>query len=421
MCGICGVWGVDGAAVATFLGLHQLQHRGQESAGILSAEGEAFYLEKEMGILSAGTISKQKLKELKGKGAIGHVRYTTSGRHSLEEAQPFIHRNLSTGEKIAFVHNGQLNGYGGWQRTRSDSEQFGLAYAQASGSLEQKIMAMLHTVDQRGSYALLAIVHHPDEGRVLIAAKDMHGNRPLCIGSNGQVGYVFASESCAMQGINVGLGWKLKYQRELNPGEVIIIPESGKIKSHQREPKSILPCFFEMVYFARPDSKVFGHLVADIRRKAGGILAEETYVDADMVLPVPDSANDFAIGYAMESTIPLEFRALTRSHYIGRTFIDPDDVSEVEGFNGMRDLNLARKFGAAEEWIEGKRLVVVDDSLVRGNTMKRLVHWLYNLVAKEVHVRIGSLPTIASGFYGIDTKKQQELAAKGRTVEEVRR
>ncbi len=427
MCGIVGAWGINGAAVAAFLGLHTLQHRGQESAGILTLDHDNFFLEKGLGILSGGTITQDSISRLKGRTAIGHVRYTTKGIPSLDEAQPFIHRNTSTGAKIAFAHNGQLNGKSEWwQSTRSDSERFGIAFGNASGSLEDRVFGMLKQLQGQGSYALTMLVHDPQEGNAFVAIKSPEGNRPLAVGrTTGAEGYIFASESCAFQGIDIGMT-SVKYERELKPGEIIIITEKDGFKSYQGEDlpealrsKETLACFFEAVYFARPDSYVFGHPVQKIRRDLGRNLAREHPTNADIVVAVPDSARDIAAGYAEQSNIPL-VNAITRSHYIGRTFIDPDTATKLEGFEGSRDLALARKFGIVEEAIKGKRIALVDDSLVRGNTMKRLTNLLYRYGAEEVHIRIASPPTTHPCFFGINTPSTTELIAHGRDVDEVR-
>ncbi len=423
MCGIFGAWGVENAAVATFLGLHSLQHRGQESVGIGTLNG-TIEVARGLGILSADAISLEQLTKLKGDKSVGQVRYSTQGDPNIQEAQPFEFRNPHNGHHIAYVHNGQLNGNNGWQTTRSDSERFGHAFAQSSGSLEERVFGMLSKLSSQGSYALCMLTHDPKEGDALIVAKDPHGNRPLVMGKTQQGGYVFASEDCALQSVRIGLRMQFEFQRELAQGEVIIITKDGmKTYGPDLLPKPIkpstpLPCFFEAVYFARPDSHIFGHSVHAIRQNLGRQLAIEAPVNADIIVPVPDSAQYIAEGYARQSGIQFE-KAITRSHYIGRTFIDPARLIKVGDFADSRLLSIVRKFGFVEELIHDQRIVLVDDSIVRGNTMRSLVKTLYELGAKEVHLRIGSPPTTNSCYFGINTPTTQELIANGRNVEQI--
>lgn len=428
MCGIIGGWNLSNAAVAAYLGLHAEQHRGQESAGIaLLSEGK-FFTEKGLGILSGGAITLEKLLTHNGRKSLAVLaqnRYPTSGEPNLDQAQPFLHQNTSTGEHIAIVHNGQLNGPSDWQRTGSDSERFGILYGKTTGTIEDRVFAMLEAASQQGSYALLMAIHDPKEGDFFIAAKDPFNNRPLAMAQTSEGGYLFASESSAFQSINISLQ-PVRYERELAPGEVIMISRNGlrsfvdvSLPEKLRPSPVPAPCFFEGVYFARPDSMVFGAHVDDIRIALGIALAREHPIEADMVVPVPDSANDIAEGYARQSGIP-RVDAIIRSHYIGRTFIDPDKVVGLPEFTGTRGFSLARKFGFKEHKIIGKRIILVDDTIVHGNTMHKIISTFYLLGAAEVHVRIGSPPTQYSCFYGINTPDRKDLIAAGRTVEQIR-
>jgi amidophosphoribosyltransferase len=407
-CGVFGVYGHPEAANITYLGLYALQHRGQEGAGICSSDGKQMYIEKGMGLV-ADIFSEKRLKKLPGHIAIGHNRYSTAGSSVLKNVQPIV-ANFSLGT-LALAHNGNLvnanelkknlEEEGAIFQSTSDSEVIVHLIAHSKGNIfQERVIQALKEV--HGAFSLLILTD-----KEMIAARDPYGVRPLCLGQVDGA-YVVASETCALDLISA------KYIRDIEPGEILVINERG-ISSHQTmvsERKAF--CVFEFIYFSRPDSNIFGgQNVNEIRKEFGRQLARESHIDADLVIPVPDSGVPAAIGFSEESGIPFDF-GLIRNHYIGRTFIEPKQ--SIRHFGVKIKLNPVRKL------IEGKRVVVIDDSIVRGTTSKKIVKMLReNGGAKEVHLRISSPPTIMPCFYGIDTPTRQELIASSHDVEEIRR
>ena len=407
-CGVFGVYNHSEAANLTYLGLHALQHRGQEGAGICSSYGKQMYVEKSMGLV-ADIFTEKRLKRLPGDIAIGHNRYSTAGPSSLKNVQPIV-VNYSLGS-LAIAHNGnlvnavdlrnELEEQGAIFQSTSDSEVVVhlIACSRAGGLYERLIDTMKRL---SGAYSLLLMTE-----KELIALRDPYGFRPLSIGTY-DGGYVVASETCAFDLIGA------KYLRDVEPGEVVIFNKDG-MKSIKPVPTpKHASCIFEFIYFARPDSNIFGNLnVDDIRKKLGRQLAREYPVDADLVIPVPDSGVPAALGYAEESKIPFDF-GLIRNHYVGRTFIEPRQ--SIRHFGVKIKLNPVRKL------LEGKRVLVIDDSIVRGTTSKKIVKMIREGGgAKEVHLRISSPPTIGPCFYGIDTPTRKELIAATHSLEEIRK
>jgi len=404
-CGLFGIWGSPQAASLTYLGLYSLQHRGQESAGIVSLDGEKFFEERGMGLVSE-VFSPQALRGLKGRVAIGHNRYSTSGESSLRNAQPLLTSLRGRGFSIA--HNGnlvnsqelrrELEANGSLFRSSLDSEVIVhlVARSKSKDTLAMVVEA-LRVV--RGGYSLLILT---TDG--LIAVKDPWGVRPLSMGRL-QGATAFASESCAFDLMGA------QYQRELAPGELIRVGEGGVQEVHPFSAQRGAACIFEFIYFARPDSRVFGVAADRVRREMGRQLARERPVQADIVISVPDSSNTAALGYAQESGIKLEI-GLIRNHYVGRTFIRPDQAS--------RDLDVRIKYNPVAGVLKGKKVVVVDDSIVRGTTSRKLVRMLRRAGAKEVHLRVSSPPIRYPCFYGIDTPTKEELIASKWDVERIR-
>ncbi len=407
-CGIFGIFGHPEAANLTYLGLYALQHRGQEGAGICSSDGTKLYLEKSLGLV-ADIFNEKVLKKLPGHIAIGHNRYSTTGSSTIENVQPLM-ATYSLGS-IAIAHNGnlieidtmrgKLERDGAIFQSTSDSEIILHLIARAkSGEPRERIANAVRQVS--GAFSLLLMTE-----KELIAIRDPYGIRPLVLGKI-QDAYVVASETCAFDLIGA------TYIRDINPGEMLIIDESGlhSIKIFN----SIKPayCVFEFIYFARPDSYIFDHIcVNTIRKELGRQLAREHLVDADLVIPVPDSGVPAALGYAEESGIPFEF-GLIRNHYVGRTFIEPKQ--------SIRHFGVKVKLNPVRDALKDKRVVVIDDSIVRGTTSKKIVKMIRELGgAKEVHMRISSPPTIGPCFYGIDTPTRQELIASSHRIEEIRK
>jgi amidophosphoribosyltransferase len=407
-CGIFGVYGHPEAANLTYLGLYALQHRGQEGAGICSADGKNLYIEKNMGLV-ADIFSEKKLKKLPGHAAIGHNRYSTTGSSSLKNVQPLI-ANHSRGS-IAIAHNGnlinadqiraRLESEGALFHSSSDSEVILhlMARSKRSDAHERIIDALK---DVRGAFSLLFAGE--DE---IIAVRDPYGIRPLALGELDGA-YVVSSETCAFDLINA------KYIRDVAPGEMIVINKRGLHSIEALKSSRLAHCVFEFIYFSRPDSYIFNHTcVNTIRNNFGRQLAKDSPVDADMVIPVPDSGVPAAIGYAAESGIPFDF-GLIRNHYVGRTFIEPRQ--------SIRHFGVKIKLNPIRDLLAGKRVVVVDDSIVRGTTSKKIIKMIREVGgAKEVHLRISSPPTIGPCFYGIDTPTRQELIASSHMVEEIRK
>lgn len=391
----------------TYLGLYALQHRGQEGAGIVSSTGSQFYYEKGMGLV-ADLFTEEKLGRLPGDMAIGHNRYSTTGGSHIKNVQPLL-ISYALGS-LALGHNGnlvnaqllrsELEAYGAIFQTTTDSEVIIHLIAHSrERSLLDRIVEALNKV--RGAYSLVILSEHG-----LYGIRDPYGFRPLSLGRL-KDSWVLASETVAFDLIQA------EFVRDLEPGEIVFIDrESGRITSHHPFPKvQRASCIFEHIYFARPDSKVYGYNVYSMRRCLGYQLAQEAPVEADLVIPVPDSGVAIALGYSEGTGLPFE-EGLVRSHYIGRTFIEPQQ--------SIRDFGVKMKLNAVREVLAGKRVVVVDDSLVRGTTSRKIIRMIRQAGAQEVHVRIGSPPILSPCFYGIDTPTRQELIAANHALEEIR-
>ncbi|TKB82320.1 MAG: amidophosphoribosyltransferase [Nitrospira sp.] len=406
-CAVFGIFGHEEAANLTYLGLYALQHRGQEASGIVSGDGDQFYIQKGMGLV-ADIYNKTTLEKLPGRMAIGHNRYSTAGGNDLKNVQPF-NVNFAFGN-LALAHNGnlinsqvlrnELEAYGAIFQSTSDTEVIIhlIAHSRASTFLA-RVMDALNQV--RGAFSLVLMT---DNG--LIAVRDPHGLRPLCLGRV-RGSWVVASETCAFDLLDA------EYIREIEPGELVVLSDQG-IDSHRPFPKvDPAMCVFEYVYFARPDSRIYGaNAVYSTRKALGRRLAKESWVEADIVIPVPDSGVPAALGYSEGGGIPFE-TGLIRNHYVGRTFIEPEQ--------SIRHFGVKVKLNAVPEVLAGKRVVVVDDSLVRGTTSRKIVKMLRNAGAKEVHMRISSPPIVSPCFYGIDTPTKKELIASNHSTEEIRK
>jgi amidophosphoribosyltransferase len=404
-CGVVGVAGHSEAANLVYLGLYALQHRGQESAGIISREGSQVHVHKGMGLV-ADVFDEGTLAPLRGRIAIGHVRYSTAGESTLRDAQPFLAQ--SGGTQIAVAHNGnltnalairrELESYGSIFQSTMDTEVFVHLLARARGTLEERLGDALSRV--RGAYSLVFMVDD-----AIVAARDPHGLRPLSI-ARLDGAWVVASETCAFDLIGA------TYDRDVEPGEVVVF-RRGRMRSLQPLPRVRERfCVFEHIYFARPDSRVYGHNVYLMRKRLGRELAREAPAVADMVVPVLDSGAAAALGYAEAAGLPYE-TALIRNHYVQRTFIEPEQ--------SIRHFGVRVKHNPIRELVDGRRLVVVEDSIVRGTTLTKLVTVLRNAGAREVHLRIASPPTTGPCYYGIDTPSREELIAAQHGVEEIQR
>jgi amidophosphoribosyltransferase len=403
-CGVFGVFGHEEASKLAYLGLYALQHRGQESAGIVSSDGTDLHLHRAMGevaeIFQPGVLAK-----LPGNLAIGHTRYSTAGDKALLNAQPIM-IDCNKG-KVALGHNGNLTNAVEWRRklehrgsifqTNSDTEVIVhlLARSQAR-NLSGALGDALNQVE--GAYSLLVLT--TDE---LYAVRDPRGFRPLVLGKLGET-WLVASETCAFDLLNA------QYVREIEPGEMVRISRSGIESIHFAPEKPHQQCIFEHVYFSRPDSIIFGRSVNESREALGRLLAKEHPADADIVVPVPDSGVPAAVGYALESGIPFRM-GLIRNHYIGRTFIEPSQA--------IRNFGVKLKLNPVRGLIEGQRVVLVDDSIVRGTTSRKIVRMVREAGATEVHVRISCPPTISPCYYGVDTPTREELIASSNTPDEI--
>jgi len=405
-CGLFGIWNHPEAANVTYLGLYALQHRGQESAGITATDGAAFHTEKAMGWV-ADVFSPERLRRLPGHRAIGHVRYSTAGSSNLKNAQP-IAASTARGP-IAIAHNGNLTNAdalrkemeadGAIFQSNSDTEVVLHLLARApAGPLEEQIPYALAQV--RGAYSLLILT--PD---AMYAVRDPNGFRPLTLGRLAD-SWLVASETCALDLMEA------HYERDVEPGELLVVSDAG-VRSLRAAPASEpLKCVFEYVYFARPDSVLWGRNVHTVRKAMGHQLAREHPVAADIVIPVPDSGTSAALGFSEESGIPYEM-GLIRNHYVGRTFIEPKQ--------GIRHFGVKVKLNPMREMLEGKRVVVVDDSIVRGTTSRKIVKMIQGAGAREVHVRVSSPPIQWPCYYGIDTPTRKELIGASHLPEEIRR
>ena len=405
-CGLFGIFGHPEAARLTYLGLYALQHRGQESAGIAAAEGNKLRIEKGMGLVN-DVFDERRLELLPGDRAIGHVRYSTAGDTVAANAQPILidcHRG-----PIALGHNGNLvnaaklrtdlEAAGSIFQSTSDTEVILHLYARSHREkLEDAIAASLSKV--MGAFSLLFLT--PD---ALVAARDPWGFRPLAIGKL-EGAYIVASETCALDLIDA------EYMRDVEPGELVVIDRDGLRTFRPFPPEPVRQCVFEHVYFARPDSQVFGRNVLSSRLLLGRQLAREAPADADVVVPVPDSGMGAALGYSQESGLPFQW-GLIRNHYVGRTFIEPRQA--------IRSFGVKIKLNPVREVLEGKRVVLIDDSIVRGTTSRKIVSMVREAGAREIHVRISSPPTTGPCYYGIDTPTKGELIAATHTPDEIRR
>lgn len=404
-CGVFGIFGHQDASRLTYLGLYALQHRGQESAGIVCSDGGTLRVERGMGHVN-DIFQEKSIERLSGRSAIGHVRYSTAGKISINEAQPFLVK-CGFGQ-IALCHNGNLPDA---TLARHQLEMEGAIFSSTSDT-----EVVLHRIARsRKSDVVDAIVEalKGDEGAYsmlfatpesLIAARDPRGFRPLCMGDL-EGATVFASETCAFDLIGAN------YIRDVAPGEIVIVDSRGIHSFFAFEPERSTHCIFEHVYFSRPDSLVFGRSVNKSRHQMGKQLARECPAEADIVAPVPDSGVAAAIGYASQSGLKFRF-ALMRNHYVGRTFIEPQ--SQIRHFGVKIKLNPVR------DLIEGKRVVLIDDSIVRGTTSKKIVKMVREAGAVEVHMRISCPPTIAPCYYGVDTPTREELIAAQNSIEDIR-
>ena len=406
-CGVFAAVGVVQAATITALGLHALQHRGQEATGVVACdEQRQFHVTKGIGLV-ADVYRHARLDEVPGVLAIGHNRYSTSGGLTLENTQPL--RVVYRGGSLALAHNGNLTnaralrqgleGSGSIFQTTLDTEIFlHLVALSGAGTIEDALLEACQQIE--GAYSLVVLTENS-----VIALRDPHGFRPLVLGRLGD-GYVAASETCAFDLVGA------EFLREVAPGEMVTLDPQG-MRSRQAMPPAqpAQHCIFEHIYFSRPDSKVFGESVDRIRRRLGHQLAKEHPAQADIVISVPDSSNSIALGFAEESGIPYEL-GLIRNHYVGRTFIQPSQSG--------RDFGVRVKFNPVREVLDGRRVAVVDDSIVRGTTSRKLVRLLRNAGAKEVHFRVGSPPVTHPCFYGIDTPSRRELIGALKSVEEIR-
>ena len=405
-CGVVGVYGHPEAANLVYLGLYALQHRGQESAGIVASTHSKMHLELGMGLV-ADIFDPGRLLKLPGPLAIGHNRYSTAGKSELVNAQPCM-INYAAGS-LALAHNGnlvnakairkELGSKGAIFQSTNDSEVIVHLMAQAkSENFVDRAAEALRQVS--GAYSLVLMTENE-----LLAARDPHGFRPLCLGKLDGA-YIIASETCVMDLIEA------EFIREVEPGELILINENGLQSFFPFKKVESKYCVFEHIYFARPDSFLFGEHVYTARKEMGRAMAQESPADADLIVPVPDSGVVSAMGFAEESGIPFEM-GLIRNHYVGRTFIEPQSQ--------IRNFGVKLKLNAVKNLISGKRLAIIDDSIVRGTTSRKIVKMLLEAGAKEVHLRISSPPILHSCFYGIDTPNKEELIAHSHSLEETRK
>ena len=409
MCGVFGIYGHPEAANLTYLGLHALQHRGQESAGIVTSDGQQLFAHRAMGLVQ-DAFDQSQLGKLPGRLAIGHVRYSTTGASHLKNAQPFA-VDYARGS-LAVCHNGnltnadelraELEASGSIFQSSSDTEVIVHLVARSKEvALEDRIADALAKV--KGAYSLLFLTED-----TLVAVRDPMGIRPMCLGilPSGKDAHVVASEPTAFDLIDA------EYVRDIEPGEMLVIDSSGmrSMKLPDRPPSRA--CIFEYVYFARPDSRLGGRSVYEVRKALGETLAKEHPIEADVVVPVPDSGVPSAIGYAAALKIPFEM-GLIRSHYVGRTFIEPQQ--------SIRHFGVRLKLNPVETVLRGKRVVVIDDSIVRGTTSRKIVKMVRDAGAREVHLRISSPPTQWPCYYGIDTPTRRELIASSHSTDEIAR
>ena len=404
-CGVFGIFNHPQAANMTYLGLYALQHRGQEGAGIISCDGKKLRVEKGLGLVN-DIFKEAHLQRLSGNRAIGHVRYGTCGEDSLKNVQPFL-VTIAQNE-LAIAHNGNLTNAvrlkrileqaGSIFQTTSDTEVLLHLIARSQKSeLSDRIVEAL--AQAKGAFSLLFLSE-----KSLIAVRDPFGFRPLCLGELGGA-FVFSSETAAFDLIGA------KFLREVEPGEMVIVDESGIRSFKPFSPSDTKQCIFEHIYFCRPDSVVFGSNVYEVRKALGRQLAVEKPAPADIVVPVPDSGVPAAIGYAQETKIPFQM-GIIRNHYIGRTFIEPEQA--------IRNFGVKIKLNPIREVLEGKSVALIDDSIVRGTTSQKIVQLLRQQGVREIHLRISSPPTMGPCFYGIDTPTKSELIASLKSLDEIR-
>lgn len=404
-CGVFGIFNHDDASTLTALGLHALQHRGQEASGIVSYDGENFHAHKALGLVDEAFNHGNVISRLKGNCAIGHNRYATTGETHIRNVQP-MYGDLDCGG-FAVAHNGNLTNAqtlrdalvskGSLFQSTSDTEVIvHLVALSQQKNIEARVIDALHKIE--GAYSLLAF----SDGQ-LIGVRDPYGIRPLLLGRLGDA-HILTSESCALDIIGA------EFVRDIEPGEMVTITASGITSQKPFAKTSSRFCIFEYIYFARPDSRMEGRSVYEARKKIGEVLAIEAPSDADIVVPVPDSGVPSAIGYAQASGLPFEL-GIIRNHYVGRTFIEPTQA--------IRNLGVKRKHNANRSMLDGKRVVLVDDSIVRGTTSKKIVEMVRQAGAREVHMRISSPPTKHSCFYGIDTPSSTELLANSHDINEI--
>jgi len=405
-CGVFGIYGHSEAANLTYLGLYALQHRGQESVGIASSDGGRIQIHKAVGYV-ADSFDEPTINRLAGMSAVGHVRYSTAGESGIKNAQPIL-IDCAHGE-IAICHNGNLVNArelremlvreGSIFQTTSDTEVLLHLYARSKAATPEQ--ALIEAVSQaQGAFSLVLLTKDH-----LYAVRDPHGFRPLTMGKLGDA-YVVCSETCALDLIDA------EWIRDIEPGEIFVVGPDGARSIHPFPPARKAHCIFEHVYFARPDSYVFGRSVNEVRTELGRRLASEQPADADVVVPVPDSGVCAATGYAEAAGIPLRM-GLIRNHYVGRTFIEPHQ--------SIRNFGVRVKLNPVKSILQGRRVVLVDDSIVRGTTSRKIVKMVRNAGASEVHMRISCPPTISPCFYGVDTPKRSELIAANQTLEEIRK
>ncbi len=410
-CAVVAVYGHPEAANLCYLGLYALQHRGQESAGVAVFDGRELQCHKQMGHV-AEIFTPEVVGRLHGEMAIGHTRYSTAGDTAIRNAQPFA-VNCNKG-RIAVAHNGNITNAA---ELRRDLERDGSIF-QASSDTEVVLHLVAHSREKtlaaalrdallqlEGAFSLVFLA----QDRIIVA-RDPHGFRPLAMGqlelSGGRICHLFASETCAFDLIGA------VYMGEVEPGEMVTLGPEGMTRERFAPVRDRAQCVFEHVYFSRPDSIVFGRPVSESREMLGRLLARERPADADIVVPVPDSGVAAALGYADESGLPFR-HALIRNHYVGRTFIEPSQA--------IRDFGVRLKLNPVRHLLEGKRVVLVDDSIVRGTTSRKIVRMMRSSGAREVHLRISCPPTVSPCFYGVDTPTKSELIAANNTVDEIRR
>ena len=404
-CGIFGLWGAESASAMVALGLHALQHRGQEAAGITSFDGRDFHSHRGIGHVARVFREEAVMHQLTGRAAIGHVRYSTTGGAGIRNVQPLFAELASGGFAVAHNGNisnatrvrGELNRRGSIFQSTSDTEV--IIHLVATSSYRTLLDRFIDALKQvEGAYSLVCLTA---EG--MIACRDPRGIRPLVMGRLGEA-YIFASETVALDIVGA------TYLRSVEPGELIEVSDQGLKSHHPFAAEKPKPCVFEHIYFSRPDSVIDGHSVYKVRKRIGAELAIESPVDADYVVPVPDSGVPAALGFAQQSGTPFEL-GIIRSHYVGRTFIQPSDH--------VRHLGVKLKHNANSALIKGKSIVLVDDSIVRGTTSMKIVQMMREAGAREVHMRIASPPTRHSCFYGVDTPERAKLLAAQMNVAEM--